>query len=151
MFFVRRASHLDARERALVLSAARVALTGTPLENRLEELVSIVQFVDQHRLGPTFRFLHDHQILDEFGKVVGYKNLGGIGKTLAPVLIRRRKEQVLHQLRHVVGDTTFYNILQAYRAQFQGSAATTDDLKDRFTRMSPKFPATRDAKVSART
>lgn len=30
-----------------------IVLTGTPLENKLEELVSIVQFVDQHRLGPT--------------------------------------------------------------------------------------------------
>lgn len=75
-----------------------IVLTGTPLENRLEELVSIVQFVDQHRLGPTFRFLHDHQMLDEFGKVVGYRNLDDIGKSLAPVLIRRRKAQVLHQL-----------------------------------------------------
>jgi hypothetical protein len=36
----------------------------------------------------------------------------------------------LHQLRHVVGDSTFYNILQTYRAQFQGSAATTDDFKN---------------------
>src|SRR3989442_5903516 len=75
-----------------------MVLTGTPLENRLEDLVSIVQFVDQHRLGPTFRFLSDHQILDEFGKVVGYRSLDTIGKTLAPVLIRRRKDQVLRQL-----------------------------------------------------
>ena len=29
-----------------------LVLTGTPLENRLRELVSVVQFVDQHRLGP---------------------------------------------------------------------------------------------------
>ena len=34
-----------------------IVLTGTPLENRLEELISIVQFVDRYRLGPTFRFL----------------------------------------------------------------------------------------------
>jgi hypothetical protein len=34
---------------------------------------------------------------------------------------------VLHQLRHVVGDAVFYQILQSYRAAFQGSAATTDD------------------------
>jgi superfamily II DNA or RNA helicase len=87
-----------ARSVKKVASPYAIVLTGTPLENRLEELVSIVQFVDQHRLGPTFRFLHDHQILDEFGKVVGYKNLGGIGKTLAPVLIRRRKDQVLQQI-----------------------------------------------------
>ena len=87
-----------ARSVKKIASPYAIVLTGTPLENRLEELVSIVQFVDQHRLGPTFRFLHDHQILDEFGKVVGYRNLDTIGKTLAPVLIRRRKDHVLHQL-----------------------------------------------------
>jgi len=36
-----------------------IVLTGTPLENKLEELISIVQFVDQHRLGPTWRLLYD--------------------------------------------------------------------------------------------
>jgi len=46
-------------------------LTGTPLENKLEELISIVQFVDQHRLGPTWRLLHEHQVKDEAGRVTG--------------------------------------------------------------------------------
>ena len=87
-----------ARSVKTIASPYAIVLTGTPLENRLEELVSIVQFVDQHRLGPTFRFLFDHQILDEVGKVVGYRHLDRIGKTLAPILIRRRKEQVLTQL-----------------------------------------------------
>jgi SNF2 family DNA or RNA helicase len=87
-----------ARSVKKIASPYAIVLTGTPLENRLEELVSIVQFVDQNRLGPTFRFLHDHQVLDEFGKVVGYRSLDRIGQTLAPVLIHRRKEDVLHQL-----------------------------------------------------
>ncbi len=88
-----------ARSVKLVKSPYAIVLTGTPLENRLEELVSIVQFVDQHRLGPTFRFLHEHQIHDpETGRVVGYKSLDSIGKTLAPILLRRRKQQVLNQL-----------------------------------------------------
>ena len=30
-----------------------VVLSGTPLENRLEELFSVMQFVDQYCLGPT--------------------------------------------------------------------------------------------------
>ena len=76
-----------------------IVLTGTPLENRLEELVSIVQFVDRHRLGPTYRFLHEHQECDgETGRVVGYKNLDKIGETLKPVLLRRQKKDVLDQL-----------------------------------------------------
>ena len=32
-------------------------LTGTPLENKLEELFSVVEFIDGRRLGPAFRFL----------------------------------------------------------------------------------------------
>src|SRR5258706_5513413 len=81
-----------------IASPYAIVLTGTPLENRLEELASIVSFVDRHRLGPNFRFLADHQITDEHGKVVGYKNLDQIGRTLAPILIRRRKAEVLKQL-----------------------------------------------------
>ena len=75
-----------------------IVLTGTPLENRLEELISIVQFVDRHRLGPTYRLLEDHQIRDDHGKVIGYQKLDQIGRTLAPILLRRKKDQVLDQL-----------------------------------------------------
>ncbi len=73
-------------------------LTGTPLENRLEELHSIVEFVDRHRLGPMFRFLATHQHLDETGRVIGYRRLDDVSRTLGPVLIRRTKESVLKEL-----------------------------------------------------
>jgi superfamily II DNA or RNA helicase len=75
-----------------------IVLTGTPLENRLEELYSIVEFVDRFRLGPMFRFLAEHQHTDEVGRVVGYCNLDKIGQTLKPILIRRTKKEVLKQL-----------------------------------------------------
>lgn len=75
-----------------------IVLTGTPLENKLEELISIVQFVDQHRLGPTWKLMHEHTQRDDTGRVVGYVGLDRIGQTLAPILIRRRKAEVLTQL-----------------------------------------------------
>jgi superfamily II DNA or RNA helicase len=75
-----------------------IVLTGTPLENRLEELHSIVEFVDRFHLGPLFRFLAEHQHLDEHGKVVGYHNLSGIAKSLQPILVRRTKAEVLKEL-----------------------------------------------------
>src|SRR5436305_77693 len=50
-----------------------VVLTGTPLENKIEELYSIVQFVDDRRLGPAFQFLSDHRVIDEEGKLLGYR------------------------------------------------------------------------------
>ena len=52
-----------------------LVLTGTPMENRLDELYSVVQFVDDRRLPPGFRFFHRHRVVDEKGKVLGYKNL----------------------------------------------------------------------------
>ena len=76
-----------------------LVLTGTPLENRLEELHSIVEFVDRHRLGPLFRFLDGHQIVEPgTSKVVGYRNLKAIGESLSPILVRRTKSEVLPQL-----------------------------------------------------
>ena len=87
-----------ARAMKQLKSRYALVLTGTPLENRLRELVSIVQFVDQHRLGPTWQFLERHQIIAENGQVVGYARLDEVAATLAPVLIRRRKAEVLAEL-----------------------------------------------------
>ncbi|MGC2833236.1 MAG: DEAD/DEAH box helicase, partial [Methylocella sp.] len=89
---------IAARALKRVDSPYAIVLSGTPLENKLEELISIVQFVDQHRLGPTWKLLHEHQIKDEAGRVTGYAGLEKIGQTLAPVMIRRRKSEVLRQL-----------------------------------------------------
>jgi superfamily II DNA or RNA helicase len=96
-----------ARALKRVASPYAIVLTGTPLENRLEELVSIVQFVDQHRLGPTWRLLHEHQQRDDAGRVIGYKELGRIGATLAPIMLRRRKAEVLAQLPERIDKTLF--------------------------------------------
>jgi superfamily II DNA or RNA helicase len=96
-----------ARSVKRIASPYALVLTGTPLENRLEELVSIVQFVDRFRLGPTFRLLHEHQVRDKDGKVVGYTGLDRIGKTLEPILIRRHKDEVLDQLPERIDSNIF--------------------------------------------
>ena len=98
---------IAARALKRIASPYAVVLTGTPLENRLEELISIVQFVDRHRLGPTWRLLHEHQTRDDAGRVVGYRDLDRIGATLAPILLRRRKAEVLAQLPARIDNTLF--------------------------------------------
>jgi SNF2 family DNA or RNA helicase len=75
-----------------------IVLTGTPLENKIEELYSILQFVNPHVLPPVFEFLYNHRILDENGKVIGYKDMHAIKAQLAPVMMRRRKAEVLSEL-----------------------------------------------------
>lgn len=75
-----------------------LVLTGTPLENRLDELYSIIEFIDDRRLGPAFRFFNRHRVVDEKGKVLGYKNLTVLRKTLEPVMLRRTRASVLGDL-----------------------------------------------------
>ena len=77
-----------------------VVLTGTPLENRLEDVYSIVQFLDPHLLSPLWRFAAGHFMLSRSkkGKILGYRNLDRLHAQLKPLVIRRRKEEVLRDL-----------------------------------------------------
>lgn len=75
-----------------------VLLSGTPLENKLEELYSIVELADQFALAPYYKFRNDHIIVEENGKVVGYKNLNAIKQRLSHIMLRRRKSDVHLQL-----------------------------------------------------
>ncbi|MBQ8454933.1 MAG: DEAD/DEAH box helicase [Bacteroidaceae bacterium] len=75
-----------------------VLLSGTPLENKLDELVSIVQLADPYCLAPLYRFRYDHIVTDTSGKAIGYKNLGDIRDKLKDTLIRRTKQSVQLQL-----------------------------------------------------
>jgi len=75
-----------------------LVLTGTPLENRIDELFSVVEFIDDRRLGPAFRFFNRHKVVDEKGKVLGYKNLDHLRKQLKPLMLRRTRQSVMTDL-----------------------------------------------------
>lgn len=75
-----------------------LVLSGTPMENRLDDLFSVVEFIDDRRLGPAFHFFHRHRLVDERGKVLGYRNLDLLRERLKPVLLRRTRQSVMQQL-----------------------------------------------------
>ena len=75
-----------------------LVLSGTPLENRLDELYSVVEFIDDRRLGPAFRFYNRYRMVDDKGKVLGYKNLDELREKLRPVLLRRTRKMVMSEL-----------------------------------------------------
>jgi SNF2 family DNA or RNA helicase len=101
-----------------------IVLTGTPLENKIEELYSIVQFVDDRRLGPAFQFLHDHRVVDERGNLKGYRNLDRIRERLAPVLLRRTRAEVLTQLPARTATTVWVEMSDAQRGPYAGQQQT---------------------------
>ncbi|MDO9301060.1 MAG: DEAD/DEAH box helicase, partial [Anaerolineales bacterium] len=77
-------------------------LTGTPLENRIDELYSIFQFLDPRILGPLWHFNDRFYELEkrESGtyKVLGYKNIDQLRALIKPYILRRTRDEVLKDL-----------------------------------------------------
>ena len=73
-------------------------LTGTPIENRIDEIYSLMQVIDPTIFGPLFQFNRDFYNLDEKGKPIGYKNLDQLHRRLRPFLLRRLKSEVEEDL-----------------------------------------------------
>ena len=94
-------------------------LTGTPLENRIDEIYSIVQFLDPELLGPLFRFNREFYELDSKGRPVDYKNLEQLADRIAPVMLRRRKEEVESQLPSRMTKTFFVAMTDTQRAVYE--------------------------------
>ena len=81
-----------------VASRYAFVLTGTPLENRLEDLYSLMQVIDPRVLGPLWRYLVDFHVTDDRGKILGYRNLSELRRRLRPVMLRRDRSLVRDQL-----------------------------------------------------
>jgi hypothetical protein len=77
----------------------RLVLTGTPMENRLEELASILDWIDDHALEPKWRLVPWHATWsDGRSEVSGARNLETLRTRLAPCMLRRVRREILHQL-----------------------------------------------------
>lgn len=107
------------REVKKLKSRYAMVLTGTPLENKLEELYSIVQFVDERRFGPAFAFLKEHRVVDEHGNLKGYRNLDKIRERLGPIFLRRTRAEVLTQLPPRTDNTAFVELADEQRAPYE--------------------------------
>lgn len=86
-------------------------LTGTPLENRLDELYSVFQFIDPTILGPLWLFNQRYYETERRPsgpyRVLGYKNLDELRHRIAPYVLRRVRDQVLLDLPERI-DSNFF-------------------------------------------
>jgi superfamily II DNA or RNA helicase len=99
-------------------------LSGTPLENRLEDLYSVMQMVDPRVLGPLWRFMLDFHVTDERGKALGYRNLSDLRQRLAPVMLRRNRRLVEDQLPPRVEQRLDVAMTQTQRELHDGAMMT---------------------------
>jgi SNF2 family DNA or RNA helicase len=98
-----------------IYSKNKIAMTGTPLNNAIEDIWSLVDFCQPKLLGKYYSFVDKYCTKDNFkikyvdketgrtkerkiSKISGYKNITELKEILNDVMLRRRKEEVLHEL-----------------------------------------------------
>ncbi|MGD8701263.1 MAG: DEAD/DEAH box helicase [Desulfosarcina sp.] len=101
-----------------------LVLTGTPLENKLEDVYSIVQFLAPHMLAPLWKFAANHFMLarDRKNKILGYRNLNQLHERLQSLVIRRKKEEVISDLPEQVVNNYYIDLHQEQREMHAGYA-----------------------------
>ncbi len=100
-------------------------LTGTPIENRIDEIYSIVQYLDPNLLGPLFRFNRNYYVLDDRGHPVDYRNLDDLARRLQPVMLRRRKDEVADELPRRSVNNYFLAMTDEQRLRYEDYASRT--------------------------
>jgi SNF2 family DNA or RNA helicase len=78
-------------------------ITGTPIENRLIDIFSVISVLDPYFLGPLWEFSYQYCLFDpdKINKINGYYNLQTLNNQLSEILLRREKRNVLNQLPNV--------------------------------------------------
>jgi superfamily II DNA or RNA helicase len=99
-------------------------LTGTPIENRIDELHSLMDFLDPSVLGPLFRFNREFYELDERGRPSGYRNLDRLHERIAPYMLRRRKADVETELPDRTDRNHFVPLSPQQQGEYDGHEGT---------------------------
>ena len=128
---IKNAGTKQARAIKLLKSQSRIALTGTPIENRLFDLWSLFDFLNPGLLGSSKRF---SEYIKNSGQSGQYESLR---KLIAPYMLRRMKTdpRIITELPNKIETTTFCTLSKQQARQYQ---AVVQGLLKSLENISPK-------------
>jgi SNF2 family DNA or RNA helicase len=132
--YIKTSSTLYARCAKRLSAGTRIALTGTPIENRLDELRSLFEFVLPGYLGSAERFREHFEI--PIVKHADKEAMDELKRMIGPFKLRRVKSEVLQDLPPKVEDVRTCELSAHQSALYQAVVARdgerlAEDLRDR--------------------
>ncbi len=109
---IKTAGSASAKAARLLRADHRLAMTGTPIENRLEELWSLFEFLNPGMLGASSTFAALARLTASGDRGAGRDVLA---RALRPVILRRTKDQVARELPPRVEQTLHVELEGAQR------------------------------------
>jgi SNF2 family DNA or RNA helicase len=106
-------------------AAFRIALTGTPVLNRPEELFSQMEFVDPDVLGDPRTFEQTFIVRDAYGRPKRYRNLHVLRKRMAGVMYRKTRADVADQLPAILSSVVPFDLSRPEVQIYNKAAAHT--------------------------
>jgi SNF2 family DNA or RNA helicase len=124
----------------------RWALSGTPMENRLAELHSIMEWINPGIFGPWWIFSDRYIIIKEryirvrggqrrrFKEIVGHRNLAELRDQIKGWMLRRRKRDVLPDLPPVTTNNYYVELSRDERRAYSLIRRRVGELYERHWR-----------------
>ncbi len=116
---IKNASTDSAKAARLLRARHRLAMSGTPVENRLAELWSLLDFLNPGMLGSATGFGTLARVLMEPGsddRTTNYREL--LARAVRPYVLRRTKEQVAPELPEKLEQTLFVDLSPEERTRY---------------------------------
>lgn len=128
----------------------KLAMTATPIENGLEDLYCICEFLDSRRLRSKTYFEKKYCIVESYRlwhrninilKVVGYKNIKDVKEKLAGMYIRRTVDNVSLELPDIIKQNITLQLTDRQRRMYDEITGkiygemTRDDILGQFVKL----------------
>ena len=98
----------------------KIALTGTPVSNTPVDLWSIIDWIRPGYLGNFSQFKDKYVLTDWWGNVAGYINLDDLSEKIAPLMLRRTKEEVFKDFPAKTTENIIFELSTEERKVYEG-------------------------------